>query len=490
MDDLWPDAPRVHDFALPSANAVVGGKTYRCQSGAFWTSVNGTAPGDAGCRIDALAAAAAATGTAVPAKAPKECKFHRNSEPCLRTEQGDLYCFSSETSTQMPTAVLHADLRCAGETVDATYEVVVDADGGLANDMAGPDGLAMTRFRKKPPGADAPPPPPSVSSAPAVEPPVQPQPPAWSTTPVAVSASDDIPAFPRASAAPPSPPATPPPPSPASSAPSTSSTTTPAAQPRGCEWFGSSRIHRACAADADCPLPDAFGVWYKRAHALVKPGETTSVRRFLEQVRDQHAPDLAWKGAPQGTLTKRKLQIFYERNEAFRAAVDATLHHGTDWAEATHAARQGACVAGACAARVDPTTRLFDGRASVTFLRGADGALVYERDGAVHARLRTQACDASDAPAACRSAPLLASTTLRAGKDAVRDAYRVRLGGVERLVRNRLETGEGDADSAKADCAAQLCARNADACPAPYCSVDAAGGCVPDPGHVAHVELR
>lgn len=107
MDELWTSSLRT--FAAPVTNAVVGGKTYRCVDGVLWTSDNGHAKGDAGCRIDALAAAAAATGHSVPAWAPAECK---RPEPCVRDADGDLLCYNSDATTRMPSAVLHANLRC------------------------------------------------------------------------------------------------------------------------------------------------------------------------------------------------------------------------------------------------------------------------------------------------------------------------------------------------------------------------------------------
>ena len=264
--------------------------------------------------------------------------------------------------------------------------------------------------------------------------------------------------------------------------------------------------------DNDCPLEDPFDVWFEAAAARVgEDRKKLTVEAFLDKIPTSKV-DLAWTPGlaetagsallSRGTVRAR-LQSLHRNDPAFRASVDAMLRDEGYMREAASKERAGACTEQKVCRRsvTAPTMAIYDGTSRVTFQRSAATAgvsYVREGEGTVH-EVPAVSCDASDAPAACRdvSVPDVdaddMAPTLQDHPKA--SQYRVHFhnrGLHERyLVQNAVQAyGTLDARTAREECAVQLCARNADSCPAPHCRVDGDGACVPDATRIDAVGLR
>ena len=168
--------------------------------------------------------------------------------------------------------------------------------------------------------------------------------------------------------------------------------------------------------------------------------------------------------------------------------------------------QSGACLAqGVCKRTTTaPTTTLYDGKERVAFQKRADGGVTYSREGDGIAReIRTDSCDTNDAPSECRDDDITdvdagnMTPALKQGTHPVRGTYRIHFrnemtGDAETfLVKNAVEVyGTLDSTSARQECAAMLCERNAAECPAPHWAVDGdTGACVPQSSRVSSVRL-
>ena len=277
-----------------------------------------------------------------------------------------------------------------------------------------------------------------------------------------------------------------------------------------CDWF-QGRTFKACDVDADCPLEKPFDVWFDATSEMVKHDARTTVHTFLNAVADRATKvDFEWTASkPEVTSTDKvrrstlraRLQQLHRTDEASRASVDKMFQEEMKTSVAN--AKDGACAATTKTCRrslTTPTTSIFDGKQRVTFQRTASGKVTYTRDGEGIVRdILARSCDAEDAPDACRDpsvedvhsgnmAPSLSTSA------PIRPSYRLHFtssdGSTERLIVGNTIDAYGTIDATTRDtCAAQLCARNADACPAPHCQMDGTS-CVPNPEKTASVNLR
>ena len=390
------------------------------------------------CRTDALYAMAKAANCPIALRdAPERCRVG----DMLRKEGDDAHRrhFSMDGST-LPD-VLEADYVCTGDALpDASVKQYL---------YRGEDSLREAIYDAAPPV----PPKPPAPTPPAQDPPAQ-DPPAQDPPAPAPPAQD--------------------PPAPVSNC----------RMPTG-------RAFKACGADADCPI-DSFETWWRVAHK--KHDQPSAIRPvdFLQKFNPANYSD--WpdsredlvrtfgipgdRAAPVklGTL-KTVLQQMHRDSAPFRHAVSSMLAVEHDYVEAAQAARAGQCRNGTCAAPLGAPlqARYFDGTQDAHVHRnvGDSSTVSIEIGGVVHTA-NSQRC--SEREDDCAGAVRLDAATAIAGATPPRDAYRVDFSDGEALfVHNAVQVTGSDKDSL---CAAKLCQRHADQCPASLCRLDG-GSCVP-----------
>lgn len=423
-----------------------------------------TNQGVKGCRVDSLAAAATAIGSCRPPKdAPGACSA---TEPCLSDAAGHLHCFSQD-STTLP-RVLDASWRCVDVRPTPTTH-------SKMNEEVIGDGLVTFVLKETPP-----------------------------VVPTSNFVSNIVSTI-VSSVTPPS--------SEEAAIEVVPITATPPSSEQAwqtCDWF-QGRTARACNVDADCPLDNAFDVWFDAAsERMPKDGTKMSVHTFLQRVADDASKvDLAWstthpevqrdEKVKKSTLRSR-LESLHKKDATFRASVSSMLREEGHMRQASLKEREGACTSEKVCKRsvTHPTTLLYDGTERVAFQQTDDGEIMYVRgDEGVARRLRATSCDTSDAPSECRDAKVAVvdsrNMTPTLTTHATAEHYRLHFHGREGketyLVGNVLEAyGTIDAQEVRASCAAQLCERNAAECPAPHCRIDeSSGGCVADAARVPSV---
>ena len=424
--DFFPSEE--HEVTLESfddgarEHVTVCGKTYTCLGdddvGYRWSTGGGT--GVRGCRIDSLAAAAAAVGCVVPSTAPAAC---RRQEPCLHTATDDTLRCYSQNSTSLPNE-LGAGLACTPTlpTTDTHVKSHIEQLGGLESYVLTP--------RPTPPSE-------SVSSEP--------------TSSGSASSSEPTSSDPASS-------------EPVSSEPA------PEAWQR-CDVYG--RPQRACNVDADCPLSvPAFDVWFAEAHKSAKG--TRSAHAFLEaldhpDVTSTLPPSKRKAKTLQGVRTE--LRNMYENDPAFRTSVDAMLRD--EYADAVAKKRYACDAHNRCSKAPTPVVRttIVDETPVAFMLRGVNKVEYLDSDGVTRE---------------AHAVPCAETTKCRNQREyGFGDATRVQVDpttdrGFVLRFRDGHDVYVANALHAKSEgeCAVQLCARNADACPAPLCRLDE-GECVP-----------
>ena len=475
----------------------VGGRTYTCHgdesNGFLWKALD--AGGDEstavrGCHVDSLAATARVIGTVRPPKGASEhCSGF--SQPCLEDAEGTLHCVVGANS--MPD-VLNADWVCsdARPTKDSYTKSHEEFFG---------QSMETWILKPKPAAAITP-----VEEEAVEEEAVEEQ--------VEVIADDPPPVMKELVVQ-----------EPEAMIGITVNNAMPEEKKEGerespkeedpsswhqCDWF-QGRTSQACEVDADCSLDKPFDVWFDATSELVKSDARTTVHTFLNAVADRATKvDFEWTASkPEVTSTDKvrrstlraRLEKLHRTDETFRASVDKMLQE--EMASTVTNAKTGACLATTKTCKRSltvPTTSIFNGKQRVTFQRTATGKVTYTRDGEDITRdILSTSCDADDAPDACRDpsvedvdngnmAPVLGTSA------PIRPSYRLHFtsadGATERLIVGNSIDAYGTIDATTRDtCAAQLCARNADECPAPHCQLDGAS-CIPNPVKTASVNLK
>ena len=175
---------------------------------------------------------------------------------------------------------------------------------------------------------------------------------------------------------------------------------------------------------------------------------------------------------------KTSVSTLVDTDETFRASIARVIETDPDFAVLRERARTGTCSSnGKCAAaRVAPTTRLYDGIADVSLALVEDDRVLYTRNGVsreAHA-LRCTDENAHICDATPRAVSGSASGVSLTGEP-LQSAYRVRFAGVddEYLVMNTVKVRNAE------DCAARLCEHNAAHCPSSTCMLTDEKKCVP-----------
>lgn len=438
----------------------VGTDTFTCKGGHWHRDADG--PGESGCRVDSVMAAAYASGFQRSGDAIRGNDACRRVTPCLTTSDGtdDPEVCYDDASNRMP-ALLPGDLRCVH--VDPEKVKTLERTGRdempMGADAKGAQQFAANRVRVK-------------------KSPLTPKP--------LLTRKKALPV-----AAPPrqeGPPAAPPAPAPKADT-----------SWRKVELFqGSSKL--ACSKDTDCPVeePVAFDIWFDSVASHCTNGRPMKVKDMFECATNKllttvkHAGTLSDKDKPK-TLPQlnEHFRAMYKDDVLFRTSLDAAVMAKKSLREAFlgDKAVSGACDKGACAKARDARAnhRLFDGTSDVTF-HDTDSGVKFARPGGRMHAVHAVSCDVDDAPAACRddSLEVIKGGVLRKAQP-VRDRYLLEdmTSDAKYLVENRMHV-RGDAPR---DAAAMACGVAGGECPARYCRRDGAR-CVPKEDAAGKVKLH
>ena len=244
-----------------------------------------------------------------------------------------------------------------------------------------------------------------------------------------------------------------------------------------CDWFFES-TGQACGANADCPdTRPRFDAWFESASAVVPAGAKQSTAEFLEAAAN-HATstDLTFP-ADVGSTPKKRVHIRHELADLYNTSPE--FSNSVDAMMRKEFAAPGVCSAGRCAkVETRPVSHLHAQGAYTTFLMGDGGAVGVQR-GNVLESVPAHACADVD----CSDAYDVNGSAIPPDVGANHKAFKVTIEGNAYLVPNAVYAADKDS------CAAKLCARNADACPAPHCYISGSA-CLPNAERIAKVQLR
>lgn len=448
---------------------TVGGNTYTCtgteESGYRWVQDMDTTKGVRGCKVDSLVAACSAIDSCrAPTFAPPQCL---RPEPCHYTKDGEMQCFTKD-STNLPKQ-LDASLTCTDQAITPEfYEKTHEEYMG---------GLTVYHFKAKTPAS-------TTEESTTTEPTTT-----ESTTPPATD--NYVPEF--------------------NFAPGSGDTSAKAASDwKQCKWFTGVKTTRACETNSDCPLKDPFGTWFDTVVEKVNVPAKSTVRDFLNSVADDNnvvnlewsanRPEVTSGGKIRKYMLRSRLQRLHTLDPKFRESVDKMLKQETYLKDAVALKNDGECstVTKQCRnSSTGPTLAVYDGKENIDFSRNANGDLSYQRKG-VSYPIHAWSCDGEGAPSECLAVDALDITgdtpSLQPGTHPVKPTYRVNFtesdtGKVDKyIVSNSVEVKNSDNAAAKTECAATLCSRNANQCPAPHCKLEDSK-CVPDDKRIDSVGL-
>ncbi len=266
-----------------------------------------------------------------------------------------------------------------------------------------------------------------------------------------------------------------------------------------CTWFTGS-VDTACNRDSDCPLEKdnkAFDAWFDTVEGTAFKGDKMKASVFLEKVNSNFSRTKMKldSALPKGKMTRvdlrDSLMTAYDSDSTFKQSVLESIRTEPKLAFSKQTVNEGVCVNRKCntdGLTTRPTTRLYTAESQASFQRQIlTDVITYNGDENI--KVNAVKCTTHDAHPLCSEddvskvvdlvAPKGKSTiTLTPSTVTSAPGYRLKFQDDVYAVENTIQV-ETETENAPSVCAHMLCAKNARACPAPYCKLDGKR-CIPD----------